>query len=303
MSPSAKRRAVNLVVETGLGTKASACRALGMSRSSYYRASTLSQERKELIEEIVTISEKRRRYGYRRVTALMRRAGHEINPKCVQRVRRQKGLQVVRKQRKMQRNGQSTAERQQALHAHHVWSWDFVADQTEHGTRIRMLTLIDEYTRQCLAIHVDWSIRAADVISVVEAAMARYGVPEHLRSDNGPEFIAYAIQDWLKERKVKTIYITPGSPWENAYIESFHDKLRDECLNREAFGNLLEARVVIEQWRLYYNSERPHSSLGYQTPEEYAVGKISSGLRSGYALPPSRTEGQEQINTRAELYL
>ena len=176
-------------------------------------------------------------------------------------------------------------------------------DQTENGTRFRVLTLIDEHTRECLAVHVDWSIRAVDVITVVEAAMARYGVPGHLRSDNGPEFIAYAIQDWLKARNVKTIYITPGSPWENAYIESFHDKLRDECMNREVFGSLWEARVVIEQWRRYYNVERPHSSLGYQTPAEFAGREFGgSGLRSGFALPPSRTT-KLNIKPMAELNL
>jgi transposase InsO family protein len=134
--------------------------------------------------------------------------------------------------------------------------------------------------------------------------MERYGVPAHLRSDNGPEFIAYAIQDWLAERKVKTFYIKPGSPWENAYVESFHDKLRDECLNREIFGNLLEARVVIEQWRLHYNAERPHSSLGYKTPEEFAGRRIDClPLRSGYALPPQQTiERKQNIKLIAELY-
>jgi transposase InsO family protein len=144
----------------------------------------------------------------------------------------------MKKQRRMRRVGESTAQRQQAQHTGHVWSWDFVEDQTERGTRFRVLTLIDEHTRECLAVHAAWSIRAVDVITVVEAAMERYGVPGHLRSDNGPEFIAYAIQDWLKSKGVKTIYITPGSPWENAYIESFHDKLRDECLNRELFRQL-----------------------------------------------------------------
>ena len=134
--------------------------------------------------------------------------------------------------------------------------------------------------------------------------MGRYGVPEHLRSDNGPEFIAYAIQDWLREKNVKTIYIKPGAPWENAYIESFHDKLRDECLNREIFGSLLEARVVIEQWRLEYNGQRPHSSLGYQTPAEFAGrAVIPSGLRSGFALPPSRRDESNNIKPMAELYL
>jgi transposase InsO family protein len=253
--------------------------------------------------QIVKLSQDHPRYGYRRVTAVLRRAGQAINPKRVQRVRRKEGLQVCRKQRKLRRLGLSTAQRQRADHANHVWSWDFVADQTQNGTRFRVLTLIDEYTRQCLAVHVDWSIRSVDVITVVEAAMARYGVPEHLRSDNGPEFIAYAIQDWLKDKNVKTIYITPGSPWENPYIESFHDKLRDECLNREIFGSLWEARVVIEQWRLYYNAERPHSSLGYATPEEFAGRRDGcSRLRSGFALPPSRTT-EPNIKPMAELYL
>jgi putative transposase len=303
VSPSAKRRAVKLVIETGIGTTAEACRALGLARSSYYRNSTASLESRQMHGHIVQLSQDHPRYGYRRVTALLRREGQEINAKRVQRVRRKEGLQVSRKQRKLRRLGLSTAERQRAIEANHVWSWDFVEDQTENGTRFRVLTLIDEHTRECLAVHVDWSIRAVDVITVVEAAMARYGVPTHLRSDNGPEFIAYAIQDWLKSKNVKTIYITPGSPWENAYIESFHDKLRDECLNREIFGSLWEARVVIEQWRLYYNAERPHSSLGYQTPTEFAGRAIGgSGLRSGYALPPSRTTDQN-IKPMAELYL
>jgi len=262
----------------------------------------MSTENRKLHGQIVELSQEHPRYGYRRVTALLRREGHEINGKRVQRVRRKEALQVSRRQRKLRRLGLSTAERQRATHANHVWSWDFVEDQTENGTRFRVLTLIDEHTRECLAVHVDWSIRAVDVITVVEAAMARYGVPSHLRSDNGPEFIAYAIQDWLQAKLVKTIYITPGAPWENAYIESFHDKLRDECLNREIFGSLWEARVVIEQWRLYYNAERPPSSLGYQTPTEFAGRRIGgSGLRSGYALPPSRTT-EQNIKPMAELY-
>ena len=303
VSPSTKRRAVKLVIETGLGTTAEACRALGLARSSYYRNHGISSAKRQVHRQIVALSQEHPRYGYRRVTALLRRAGQEINAKRVQRVRRQEGLQVSRKQRKLRRLGISTAERQRATRANHIWSWDFVEDQTENGTRFRVLTLIDEHTRECLAVHGDWSIRAVDVITVVAAAMARYGRPEHLRSDNGPEFIAYAIQDWLKAKQVKTIYITPGSPWENAYIESFHDKLRDECLNREIFGSLKEARVVIEQWRLYYNAERPHSSLGYQTPAEFGGRTLGgSGLRSGFALPPARTT-ELNIKPMAELNL
>lgn len=254
-------------------------------------------------QKIVQLSRDHPRYGYRRIAALLRRDGHQVNDKRVQRVRQKEGLQVSRKQRKLRRLGVSTSERQRANKANHVWSWDFVADQTENGTHFRVLTLIDEHTRECLVAYVAWSIRAVDVIAAVERAIARYGVPEHLRSDNGPEFIAYTIQDWLKEKKVKTIYITPGSPWENAYIESFHDKLRDECLNREIFGSLEEARVVIEQWRLEYNTERPHSSLGYKTPVEFAGRAINPlELRSGYALPPFQRV-EENIKPMAELYL
>jgi putative transposase len=165
-----------------------------------------------------------------------------------------------------------------------VWSWDFVEDQTENGSRFRILTLIDEHTRESLAIHGAWSIRAVDVIMVLEAAIARYGAPEHLRSDNGPEFIAYAIVDWLAQQKIKTIYITPGSPWENGHIESFHDKLRDECLNRELFGSLREARIILESWRVEYNVVRPHSALGYRTPSDYA-GRKTNRFDGGCAPP------------------
>jgi len=302
VSPSARRRAVKAVIETGVGTAAQACRALGLARSSYYRNSARSKTSRQMHRQIVQLSQDHPRYGYRRVTAVLRRQGQEVNAKRVQRVRRQEGLQVRRRQHKLRRLGVSTAQRQRAGQAHDVWTWDFVEDQTENGTRFRVLTLLDEYTRQCLAVHMDWSIRAVDVITVVEAAMARHGTPRHLRSDNGPEFIAYAIQDWLKGKNVKTIYITPGSPWENAYIESFHDKLRDECLNREIFGSLWEARVVIEQWRLEYNTERPHSSLGYQTPAEFAGRAIGSlPLQSGYALLPGQ-RAEQNINPVAGLY-
>lgn len=235
---------------------------------------------------IVDKSLKHPRYGYRRVGVMLRRDGCQVNDKRVQRVRRAEGLQVRKKQRKSRRLGESTGQRRRATRPGEVWSWDFVHDMTERGSRFRMLTLIDEYTRQCLAIHPAWSIRAVDVIEVVQRAMKKYGQPEHLRSDNGPEFIAYAIGDWLKDLSIRTIYITPGSPWEQAYIESFHDKFRDECLNRELFGTLAAARVIVEQWRVEYNQERPHSSLGNRTPEEFAA-QCNRRLRSGSALPPS----------------
>lgn len=214
---------------------------------------------------------------------MLRREGLAAGKDQVQRFMRREGLQVRKKQHKMKRLGISTAERRRAEHPGHLWCWDIIQDRTERGSAFKMLTLMDEYTRQCPCIWPSWSIRALDVIEQLARAMARYGEPEHLRSDNGPEFIAYAVQDWLKDKNIKTIYINPGSPWENPYIESFHDKLRDELLNRELFVNLAEARVVTEQWRMEYNQNRPHSSLRNLTPDEFAA-----------ALPPMG--GTESIN-------
>jgi len=266
-----------------LGSVARGCAALQLARSAFYRASQISRSRHRTEQRILKLSRPHPRYGYRRITARLRRQGREVNGKRVQRVRRGAGLQVRRKQRRTRRLGPTTVARQRAERRNHVWTWDFIEDQTESGQRFRMLTLLDEHTRECLAIHVAWSIRAREVIQVVAKAMSRPGAPEYIRRDNGSEFIAYALRDWLEENAVKTIYIRPGSPWENGYIESFHDKLRDECLNRELFGNLAQARVVIEQWRVQYNEERPHSALGYQTPREFAR-QFDLRLRS--ATPP-----------------
>ena len=302
VSPSTKRRAVKVSIEEGLGSAAVTCRALGLARASFYRVSRQSMESRRVRKEILELSRQHPRYGYRRITALLRRDGIEVNAKRVQRIRRQEALQVSKRQRRMKRLGVSTSVRQRAARTNDVWSWDFVEDQTENGTRFRMLTLIDEHTRRCLAMHVGWSIRAVDVITIVEAAFVRYGRPQHLRSDNGPEFIAYAIQDWLKEQEIKTIYIRPGSPWENGHIESFHDKLRDECLNRELFGSLLEAQIILEQWRNEYNDQRPHSSLGYQTPTEYAR-RSATGLQSPSGLPTSRSAKNRTQNTNQPVEL
>jgi putative transposase len=283
------------------GSTAAACRALGLARSSFYRENREAVESRRVRKEIEELSGKHPRYGYRRITALLRRDGFRVNPKRVSRIRREEGLKVSKRQRRTRRLGASTAERQRAERPRHVWSWDFVEDQTEAGSRFRILTLLDEHTRECLATHAAWSIRAVDVIGIVEAAIARYGAPEHIRSDNGPEFIAYAIQDWLAAQSIKTIYIKPGSPWENGHIESFHDKLRDECLNRELFASLAEARVILEGWRVEYNTFRPHSSLGYQTPDQFATAGKSrlqspSGLLpSGLAINPKTNQTSQPI--------
>jgi putative transposase len=270
VSPAARRRAVKHVVDSGLCGPAPACRALGLARSGYYRAPKVNPGSRLANRRIVALSRSHPRYGYRFITALMRREGVRISVKRVARVRRAEGLQVRKRQRRLRRTGPGRAERLSAAHRNHVWSWDFVSDQTENGSPFRVLTLIDEHTRQCLAAHAAWSIRGRDVLAVLEEAMRKHGVPEHIRSDNGPEFIADAVQDWLKLKGIETLYIRPGSPWENGHIESFHDKLRDECLNHEVFSTLAEARVIIGAWRHEYNTFRPHSSLQYRTPEEAA---------------------------------
>ena len=276
-----------------------------MNRTSYYKASKQSDRSRALREQIIDVSEDQPRYGYRRVTAMIRRTGAEVNPKRVQRIRRKEGLQVHKRQHKTRRIGPRTAERRRASHANEVWSWDFVHDMTEHGSRFRVLSLMDEYTRRRLVLHPGWSLRAKDVIDILEVAIATHGCPKHIRSDNGPEFIAYAIQEWLAEQRIGPLYIKPGSPWEQAYIESFHDKLRDECTNRELFGSLQEARVILEEWRKVYNEARPHSSLKYQTPEEFAA-FCNPRLRSDSVLPPSgvaKSRGSSKPITNAELHL
>ena len=299
---------MKIAVEEGLGSALQACRAMSLARSSFYRPCAVSLARRGLHKEVMKLSEEHPRYGYRRITALLRRAGLSVNPKRVQRLRRLEGVQVRQQQRRMRRRGPQQSERLRARCPRQVWSWDFVEDQTENGTRFRILTLLDEHTRQCLWVHAAWSIRAVDAITVIEAAIGRYGAPEHLRSDNGPEFIAYAIQDWLAQRQIKTLYIRPGSPWENGHIESFHDKLRDECLNRELFGTLAEARVILESWRVEYNEHRPHSALGYQTPEEFARRVCKFELQSASGLLPFKLANDNKtrfyaVKQPAELHL
>jgi putative transposase len=259
------------VLAKGLGNRSQACRALGLSRSGVYRCKKVNESKEEMKEQIVTMSQENPRYGYRRVTALLKHEGHSVNSKRVQRVRRNEGLQVSKRQRKMRRRGQSTAQRQKATPPGHVWSWDFIEDQTVYGKRIRILTIIDEYTRQWLHFHLSSSIRADDVIMALSEAITKYGVPEYIRSDNGPEFVAYTVQDWLHSQHIQTLYIKPGSPWENGHIESFHDKIRDECLNRELFHSLQEARIIIGDYRLDYNESRPHSALQYLSPNQFAL--------------------------------
>ena len=226
-----------------------------------------------MTKDITALATEYGRYGYPRITAMLRQQGWKVNHKRVERIWRQEGLKVPKRQPKRRRLwlNDGSCIRLRAEHPDHVWSYDFVHDRTSDGRVIRYLNVIDEYTRRCLAIKPKRQFKHYDVIECLSDLFLRYGIPEYIRSDNGSEFAAEAIRSWLKRIGVKTLFIEPGSPWENGYIESFNGKLRDELLNREIFDTFLEARILTERWRREYNSVRPHSSLGYRPPAPEAI--------------------------------
>lgn len=231
-----------------------------------------------MTQQILKLASKHPRYGYRFITEKLRQAGWHINHKRVQRIWRKEGLQVPyrRKVKKAKGSSANSCSVRKAEYINHVWTYDFISDQTADGRSLKLLTLLDEFTRESLAIEIGRSIKAKDVISVLEYMFAVRAVPGCIRSDNGSEFIADVIKKWLEENFVETLYIDPGSPWQNGYIESFHGRFRDELLNREIFYSVKEARVLVEDWRLEYNNHRPHSGLRYRTPAEFAAGCIAS---------------------------
>ena len=278
VSPSARRRAVRYLVEGKKSSINRACQALRLAKSSYYRRGQVDKAAKRLEKRIRALSLKHPRYGYRMITQLLRGEGWKVNRKRVQRIRRRDELQVARKARKRRRKAMRQTERIRAQQPNELWSYDFIHDRLENGTGLKMPTVLDEFTRECLGILVARSITASGVTGFLDVLVLQRGAPEHVRSDNGPEFIAEAVKEWAQAQGIRTNYIEPGSPWENGHVESFHGKFRDECLNREVFGNLLEAKVLIEQWREQYNNKRPHSSLGYQTPREFGR-QFNSKLR------------------------
>lgn len=222
----------------------------------------------ELTADIIELATRYGRYGYRRITALLQAAGWAVNVKRVERIWRQEGLKVPCKQPKKGRLwvNDGSCLRLRPEHPNHVWSYDFVEDRTHNGRKFRMLNVIDEFTRECLAIRVDRKLNSTAVIDVLTDLFVLRGVPSHIRADNGPEFIAKAVRDWITAVGARTAFIAPGSPWENGYCESFNSKLRDELLDGEILYSLAEARIVIEEWRQHYNTERPHSALGYKPP-------------------------------------
>jgi len=225
-------------------------------------------DEERLTADIIELTRKYGRYGYRKIAALLRQAGWVVNDKRVERIWRREGLKVPARQPKRGRLwlNDGSCIRLRAERPNHVWSYDFVEDRTHEGRKYRMLNIVDEFTHECLAIRINRRLNSTDVIDVLSDLFILRGVPGHIRSDNGPEFVAKAVQKWIHAVGAKTAYITPGSPWENGYVESFNARLRDELLNGEIFYSLKEARIIIESWRRHYNGIRPHSSLGYKAP-------------------------------------
>jgi transposase InsO family protein len=241
---------------------------INQPRSTQRHIPVVRDDEGRLRESIIQLALKYGRYGYRRITALLQQDGWQVNHKRVERIWREEGLRVPKKQPKRGRLwlNDGSCVRLRPMHRNHVWSYDFVADRTRDGRSMKMLTVIDEYSRECLAIVTERNLKSDDVLDCLTEMFIRHGAPEYIRSDNGSEFTAKVVRRWLSNIGVQTLYIEPGSPWENGYIESFNGKFRDELLNGEIFYTLKEAKTLIEKWRLEYNTFRPHSSLNYRPP-------------------------------------
>ncbi len=272
MSPSRTRQAVVHVQQTLSVSERRACRVLGQHRSTQRYGPRVRDDEPRLVRRIHELVRRYPRYGYRRVWALLAGEGWRVNVKRIERLWRREGLKVPRKPRKKRRLGSSenACHRRRAERINDVWCWDFAFDRTANGSSLKWLSIIDEFTRECLTLTVDRGITSEDVIDSLAELFAIRGVPGHIRSDNGPEFIAAAIQTWTRQLEITTLYIAPGAPWENGCAESFHSKLRDEFLACEEFTSLREARLLTTAWKRDYNEVRPHSSLGYVAPAAFA---------------------------------
>ena len=274
---------------------------MGQWRGTQRYIPTQHHDEDGLTRAILQLASQYGRYGYRRITVELGKAGGCVGKDRVQRIWRREGLKVPQKQRPRGRLwlNDGSCVRLRPERENHVWSYDFVSACTHDGRTLRLLTLIDEYTRKCLAIRVARRLNSYDLIETLADVMLVNGIPEHIRSDNGPEFVAEQLRKWLAGVGAKTLYIEPGSPWENGYCESFNGKLKDECLNGEIFYSLKEAQVVIEQWRVHYNTVRPHSSLGYRPPAPVAIlakkpghGDVENATRFPHPHTPDYDYGQ-----------
>lgn len=246
---------------------------IGQARSTQRRQGKKRDDEDALTKDIIALASEYGRYGYRRITALLRTKGWHVNHKRVMRIWRREGPKVPMKQPKKGRLwlNDGSCIRLRPSWKHHVWAYDFVHDRTKDGRAFRMLTVIDEYSRECLAIVTKRKLKSGDVLEALEELFIKHGMPDHIRSDNGAEFTAKAVRSWLEKMGVQNLFIEPASPWENGYNESFNGRLRDELLDRELFYTLHEAQVLIERWRVHYNTKRPHSSLGYKPPAPQTI--------------------------------
>lgn len=267
-----------------------ACGVLGQHRTSQRHIRIQGSHEITLTQDIIRLASKYGRYGYRRITALLKAEGWKVNHKRVERIWRAEGLKVPARQPKRGRLylHDGSCIRLRPCWGNHVWSYDFVHERLHNGKKFRMLTVIDEYSRQCLAIKVGYQLKAEQVLETLEELFVVEGVPDYIRSDNGSEFTAKEMRDWLALVGAKTAYITPGSPWENGYNERFNGSLRDELLNGEIFYTLTEAKTLIENWRCHYNEVRPHSSLDYQPPAPKAViSQVDAQTSQAFNLMPA----------------
>jgi transposase InsO family protein len=280
-----------------------ACQVLEQSRSTQRRVPHVPDDEPKLVRRMVELASQYGRYGYRMIGAMLKDEDFAVNHKRVERLWRREGLKVPKKQPKRRRLwlNDGSCVRLRPAYKDHVWSYDFMACRTSDGRPFRLLNLIDEYSRECLSIDVARKLTADDVLERLTYLFVLRGVPAYLRSDNGSEFTAKVVRQWLERVGVRTLYIEPGSPWENGYVESFNGRLRDELLNREVFDTLLEAKVLIERWRVEYNTVRPHSSLGYRppAPETVWVGRKDGGVPptvEGFS-PPEDTVARKPLSS------
>lgn len=296
MSPARRRQAVDRV-RRALGmervSQRRACVVLGQARGTQRYASKVKGDEAAIVRRMHALVRSHPRYGYRRVWAMLRAEGFRVNRKRVWRLWKREGFKVPRKQRKRRRVGVAAngITRRKSEHMNDVWCWDFIHDRDERGRPLKWLLLEDEFTREGLAVEVARGMKSSDVIDVLAQVMLIRGVPKHLRSDNGPEFIAKALRGYLERAGVSTLYIEPGAPWQNGYAESFGGKFRDELLNAELFGDVIEARELSQEWKNEYNHRRPHSSLGYRTPAAFAASQsrgVALRLADSTALHPPR---------------
>jgi len=271
-----------------------ACKVLDHPRSSQRYEPKIREDEPALVKQILELVRQFPRYGYRMICGKLKQLGWTINPKRVYRLWKQEGLKVPVKKRKKRRLGNSTnaSHRRRAEYPNHVWSWDFIFDRTARGKLLKWLVIVDEFTREDLCLEVEYNITSQDVIDHLAELSSTRGFPKYIRSDNGPEFVAVGIRDWLNELDVSTLYIEPGSPWENAFAESFNSRFRDEFLALEVFDNLPAAKQLTASYRTNYNDHRPHSSLGYQTPTEFAR-QCSVSVAT---LPQRNTAGKTPVN-------